>query len=187
MKRTDRDLIEEILGGRPESYDELMQRYEKLVYRVALLYAGTRENALDISQNVFLKAYRSLEGFRAEASFRTWLLRIAYNEGVDWVRRHRGDAAGEPLEPEGHLPAPLTDRPAQEARVLSRERRWLLVQKIGELNTRQRLAVSMRYFRQMPLREIALVLQCNENHVKNILFRGVRRLQQSLAGTGIEE
>ena len=184
MKRTDRDLITETLGGRLQSFDELMQRYERLVYRVALLYGHSRENALDICQNAFLKAYRHLSTFRTEASFKTWLLRITYNEGMDWVRGQRRRRETGPLESEE---TGQVEKAGQEARVLSREKRWLLIQRLNDLNPRYRLAVNLRYFKQMPLREIAAVLECSEGHVKSMLFRSVRKLRESLAGSGIEE
>lgn len=183
MKRTDRDLIEETLDGKLQSFDELMQRYERLVYRVALLYGRSRENALDICQNAFLKAYRHLDTFRTESSFKTWLLRITYNQGMDWVRSQNRRRETGPLESDEVGPA---EEAAQESGVLSQEKRWLLVQKMNDLNPRYRLAVTLRYFRQMPLREIAAVLECSEGHVKSMLFRSVRKLRESLAGSGIE-
>ncbi|HXI03842.1 MAG TPA: sigma-70 family RNA polymerase sigma factor, partial [Candidatus Saccharimonadales bacterium] len=70
---------------------------------------------------------------------------------------------------------------------LDQERALILTRKIGELNPRQRMAITLRYFRQMPLKEIADVLQCSEGNVKNMLFRSVRKLRDSLAGSGLEE
>ena len=182
MDRPDNVLVAEALRGRLESFDEIMRRHERIVYRVAFLYGGSRESALDISQNAFIKAYQALRSFRGESSFRTWLLRIVENEGLGWARSQaRRDRQLEPVPVEPAAPA------AQEVRLLSRERRRILDRKIAELNPRQRLAVTLRYFRQMPLSEIAGVLQCSENHVKNVLFRSVRKLRQSLAGSGLEE
>ena len=183
MDRTDRALIDEALAGRLESFDALMQRYERLVYRVSALYGGTRENALDISQNVFLNCFRHLPAFRGDSAFKTWLLRIAYNEGLNWVRTRQRHGQTEALDAKSAL---LSDGPAQERDLVAQERRSVLMQKLDELNPRQRTAITLRYFRQMPLREIADVLECSEGNVKNMLFRSVRKLRQSMAGSGIE-
>jgi RNA polymerase sigma-70 factor (ECF subfamily) len=183
LDRTDRALIEESLAGRLESFDALMQRYERLVYRVSVLYGGNRENALDISQNTFLKCYRHLRAFRGDSAFKTWLLRIAYNEGLNWVRSRQRHGETEELDAES---TPLPGAPAPERDLVAQERRTALMQKLDELNPRQRTAVTLRYFRQMPLREIADVLECSEGNVKNMLFRSVRKLRQSMAGSGIE-
>lgn len=188
MERTDRALIEETLAGELSSYDELMRRYERAVYRVCLLYGGSKENALDISQNVFLKCYRSLEAFRGDSTFKTWLTRIAYNEGLNWLRTRKRKGEHEELDEHAAGRFPETaSLPGQERELMERERKTILFQKLDELNPRQRTAVTLRYFKQMPVREIAQVLQCSEGNVKNMLFRSVRKLRQALAGSGIEE
>ena len=70
---TDLDLIEATLAGREEAFDDLMKRYERFVYKLAFGFGRSHENALDLSQTVFLKVYGRLSSFRGEASFRTWL------------------------------------------------------------------------------------------------------------------
>lgn len=187
MDPTDRALIDGTLAGDLSSFDALMRRHERPVYRVCLLFGRTKENALDLSQEVFMKAYRHLGAFRGGSAFRTWILRIAYNEGLSWARaRHRrGDTGGsDALDTLSAAPATAA---SQERALLDRERALILTRKIGELNPRQRMAITLRYFRQMPLREIADVLQCSEGNVKNMLFRSVRKLRDSLAGSGLEE
>ncbi len=186
MEREDRALIEETLAGRLESFDVLMQRYEGLVYRVCLLYAGRKDEALDMTQEVFLKVWRSLGSFRGDSAFRTWLLRIAYNEGLTWVRSRGRRRDSESVEEIDENSAAANPGPSQERELMVRERRTILFEKLDELNPRQRTAVTLRYFKQMPLSEIATVLDCSEGNVKNMLFRSVRKLRQALAGSGIE-
>lgn len=187
MDPTDRALIDATLAGELSSYDQLMRRYERLVYRISLFYGRTRENAMDISQNVFLKCYRSLPSFRGDSAFKTWLLRIACNEGLAWVRAggrrsaHETPGAGMPIVREESTEA------LQEKEILDMERKSMLVEKLGELNPRQRTAVTLRYLQQRPVREIAEALQCSEGNVKNMLFRSVRKLRDALQQSGIEE
>ena len=173
---TDAELIDAILAGRLEAYDELMRRYERLVFKVAYGYGGSRDNAFDITQTVFLQAYRHLGSFRRESSFKTWLLRITYNESSNWNRRHRRHQGHTAIELETEILSPGS----QEADTLHSERLTLLQAGLGALNARYRLALELRYFQELPIREIADVLGCSEGVAKNILFRGVRRLRSEL-------
>jgi len=173
----DESLIRDVLGGRQEAFDELMHRYERLVYKVAWGFGKSTEDALDITQTVFMKVYRSLDSFRTEANFKTWLLRITYNEGINWVRSHGRTASREVVAIENDDVA-ATDDP--EADLLARDRRKSIEAGLRRLNERYRTALVLRYFQGLPIREIASVLSCSETMTKNILFRGVRRLRQEI-------
>lgn len=180
MSPSDQELIDETLGGSHRAYELLMRRHEGLVYRIARSYAESAEAARDVSQNVFLKAHRGLRSFGGRSAFRTWIARIARNEGLSHVRSERRRA--------GHLeltPANTPAEPArQEAELLGRERREALLAAIGRLNPRQARAIRLRYLEELSIREMAGILACSENHVKNILFRGLQELRRRLAGPG---
>ena len=181
MDRTDQDLIDETLAGTLGSYDVLMKRYEQLVYKVAYGFGKERESALDITQNSFVKAYHGLGTFRRNSNFKTWLARIAYHEGVNWTRKNRRHLRGrQPLEDEIGLAAAGAD-PEDDA--LRQERKAQILEGLQHLSERHRLALTLRYFQGMPVREVAEILQCSEGTAKNILFRGVRRLKQAVAPT----
>ena len=175
----DRQLVEAILDGDMSAFDALMQRYERLVYRVAFSFSHERETALDVTQNVFLKVFRKLGSFRLEASFKTWLLRIAYNESINWARSQRRHVEGrQDLEP---IEISLSSAPVQENALLDRERWRIVLDRIDRLNPRYRLALFLRYFNGLSVREVAEVLDCTEGVAKNVLFRSVRRLREELA------
>lgn len=178
MEPDDQELIDRTLAGSLASFDPLVRRYERLVFKIAFSYTRDRDAAFDVAQNTFLKAYDRLAGFQATGSFRAWLLRIAYHEAIDWVRvKNRLDAREDPDSATEALPA----RDDQEGELLERERWRLLARGLGELNHRSRLAVVLRYLQAMPLREIAAVLDTSEGVVKSMLFRGVRKLRDTLA------
>jgi RNA polymerase sigma-70 factor (ECF subfamily) len=177
--RSDTELVDAIRGGDLEAFDELMRRYERLVYRVAVSFVSTPENAFDVTQTVFLKAYRGLSGFRSEANLKTWLLRITHNESVNWLRSVSGREAGH--EQVDELAEVLPGRDSQESDLLARERRAELERAMGKLNERYRLAVVLRYFQGLDIAEISAVLGCSEGVTKNILFRSVRMLRESLS------
>ena len=181
MERADQVLVDETLSGNVDAYDLLMRRYERLVYKVAYGFEKRREAALDITQNTFLKAYNGLPGYRRDSNFKAWLMRIAYNEGINWGRRQRRHQEGhQPLE--NSPPVAAADE-SPHRRLLRKERKALILEGLEGLNQKYRMAVTLHYFQGMPIREVAEVLQCSEGTAKSILFRSVRRLRDSLAPT----
>lgn len=182
MDTTTRDLesVRCTLEGSPEGFDELVRRYERLVFKIAFSYTRERESALDVTQNVFLKAYDRLSSFHAEGSFKAWLLRIAYHESINWVRSHSRRTQREESEEPTESFAANDD---QERELLHRERWRLIEHSLEVLGHRSRLAVVLRYLQAMPIREIAAVLGCSEGVVKSMLFRGVRKMRDAVAET----
>ncbi len=165
MPLNDLDLINEIHAGSQAAFDQLIRRHEHLVYRIAYSYTGEAEGALDISQNVFIKVHQKLSAFHGRSTFRTWLARIAQNESLSWLtsqKRHTGHVDVTSL-------AGPACQPAQEVTLIRAEQSQDLLAEVHRLNPRQRQAVLLRYFEQMPIREIGDVLDCSEGHVKNIL------------------
>jgi RNA polymerase sigma-70 factor (ECF subfamily) len=180
LSLNDEELVAEARGGSHAAFTMLMERHERLVYRVCFAYTHNRDDALDVTQDVFVKAFTRLDTFRGTGSFQAWLLRVAHRQSLDWRRRNqRGLIVARPaadLLP----PSP----PVQEARVQRGEVRALLEAALAQLNPQQRHAVSLRYFGQRRLREIAEVLECSEGNVKSLLFRSLRRLRKQLVEQG---
>lgn len=175
---TDAELIESALAGSEEAFDTLMRRYERFVYKLAYGFGRSHDNALDLSQAVFLKVYRKLSLFRADSSFRTWLAKVVYNEGINWSRSNRRHAEGR-TELHDVIASP---EPGQDTQVLHRERLRMVLDGLSGLNRRYRAAVELRYFHGMGPREIAEILGCTEGVAKNALFRGLRSLKSQLSG-----
>jgi len=178
LERSDDALVAGALAGSLADFDRLMLRYQALVCKVALNYVRDRESALDVTQNVFLKAYRGLERVTEPGMFKPWLLRITYNESINWLRRHRRDASTEPIDDASVATA---QQPPQEQQVLGRETQGLVLQAMQALNPKYKLAVALRYAEGMRIREIADVMDCSEGMVKSLLFRGVRQLRNAMA------
>lgn len=177
MHDEDAQLIAETLNGSLPSFDLLMQRYEKLVFKIAYGFGKNKDNALDITQNTFLKTFENLHSFQSHSSFKGWLMRITYNEGINWTRKNKFTKIWDDLSED----MPMSDNaPTQEDELLAKENRALLLRSLFELNTRYRLAVVLRYFKNQPVREIAATLNCSEGVVKNMLFRSLQRLRSIL-------
>jgi RNA polymerase sigma-70 factor (ECF subfamily) len=178
LTKNDDVLVEEVRGGRTASFDELMLRYQKLVCKIAMGYVKSRENALDVTQNVFIKVYNHLDAVRAEGMFKPWLLRITYNESINWVRKHKRTAGREELL-DSETPFVSTDDPL--ATVEKRDDQAQVVRGMAALNPKYKLALSLRYAEGLRIREIADVMECSEGMVKSLLFRGVRQIRRNVA------
>ncbi len=125
---------------------------------------------MDVTQNVFLKAYENLTKFQGKSQFKTWLMRIAYNESNNWMKKNKFNISA-------HDPDILPSDSDQEDNYLVQEHRALMLQSLFQLNTRYRLAVILRYFENYSIREISKVLKCSEGMVKNMLFRSLQKLK----------
>ena len=177
MDRSDDQLVADVQAGDAEAFDAPMRRYEKLVCRVALNYVRERQTALDVTQNVFLKAYRHIDRVRAEGMFKPWLLRIAYNESISQLRRRRPEEPTDVLEEraEGAVAA------EQEERLVEGATRRDVLAGLEQLGPKYKLALSLRYGEGLRVREIAQTMECSEGMVKSLLFRGVRQLRSHMA------
>jgi len=176
--KTDDMLIDEIKNGDQASYDDLMQRYQNHVYHIAYSFTRSQDDAMDLSQTIFLKAYENLTKFRHESQFKTWLMRITYNEGQNWIRKNKKKTLHDKIEVLETESA--QSHPTQEDDFLASENRILLLRCLYDLNTKYRLAVVLKYFENYSIKEIADTLNCSEGVVKNMLFRSLQKLRSKL-------
>ena len=177
MVKSDIDLINETVSGDLQSYDTLMIRYQEFVYTIAFNFGKTKENALDITQDVFLKVYKKLNTFKENSTFKTWIGKVAYNESVNWSKKNKKFLYQDDTDDkknEIHIDYNPEDQ------MLVSENKALLLRCLFELNTKYRLAVVLRYFENMSIKEIAVSLTCSEGVVKNMLFRSIQKLKTIL-------
>ncbi len=132
---------------------------------------------MDISQNVFLKIYENLGQFRGDSQFKTWLTRISYNEGRNWIKKNQKNLSAEDLE---IIAGTIESESNQEDDLLARENKARLLRCLYGLNTKYRLAVILRYFEDYSINDIANTLNCSEGVVKNMLFRSIQKLRVHL-------
>jgi RNA polymerase sigma-70 factor (ECF subfamily) len=176
VEHSDEALVEETCAGSTNAFEEIMRRYERLVYVTGFAYAGNREDALDITQSVFVKVYEKLGSYRGTGTFKAWLLRIAHNESLNWIRDHARHSDHDELAP-GNAPE---FRASQESDLVEKRKLDLVRKALVQLNPRQQQAIVLRYFEQSSTSEIARVLGCTEGTAKNILFRGLEKLRRQL-------
>ena len=140
LKILDQDLITEILSGSIERYDILMKRYQEFVYKISFTFGKNQENAMDISQEVFLKAYQKLGQIRDKERFKSWITKLAYREGINWIRNHKHYENQSAFDEEQHAVITVKDEE------FAKEHKRQLIRCLFKLNTRYRLAVVLRYF-----------------------------------------
>jgi RNA polymerase sigma-70 factor (ECF subfamily) len=178
-------LIERAKQGDVQAFRELVERSKRIVYRLAYDMTGNRHDAEDLSQDVFVKAYRSLPGFRGDAKWNTWLHRITVNTCLD----HRKSSAPQSMEfnddTEHNTPGDmlqhrhetiLPDRAAQSTMIQQH-----IQQALDCLTPRQRSVFVLRHYHDLPMKQIAETLEVAEGTVKTLLFRAVQRLREELS------
>jgi RNA polymerase sigma-70 factor (ECF subfamily) len=179
-------MISSILAGDTELYCGLIRPYKLSVYRAALSHMKNKSDAEDVTQEAFLKAFRSLEEFRGEAKFGTWLISITVNEARSRLRRRgklRMESLDGPLMERGRLrPAPLTDwREVPSEALERRELRKMLRQAIDKLSPIYREVLLLRDVQECSIEETATALTISISSVKVRLHRARIMLQKEIA------
>jgi RNA polymerase sigma-70 factor (ECF subfamily) len=177
------DLMSGVQRGDMNAYQELIRRYQKKVFRVICGYHRDPEDAMEVLQDTFLKVYLARDTWEHRTSFPAWLYRIAINASIDRYRR-RDKANKAPLddvmEYQGRKSPILAPSRTPLDRLQQEERRRLLEDAIRRLPYRQREVLSLRYFGEMQLAEIAQVLRCPLGTVKSNLHKAVNSLKSLL-------
>jgi RNA polymerase sigma-70 factor, ECF subfamily len=166
--------VEATLRGDLRAFEALVERHRDVVVRVAARIAG-REEAEDVSQDAFLRAFHRLARFRADASFRAWLLQIAHNAAIDHISRRRP----EPVEEVAEDPEQTVARLPAE-RLESRERMARLERKLRGLSPEARVVLVLRDIEGLSYEEIAAITEAPLGTVKVRLFRARRDLIEML-------
>jgi len=182
---SDEELIKQSLRGERTAFQALVEKYQQRMYAVAYGLLGNREDALDAVQEAFVKAYRSLSGFKGKSSFYTWLYRITANAAIDLGRktgRREEVEFREELEPDeekGTYPvAPASENPAE--RLMWKELGERIEDALQELPPEQRTAIVLREIEGLSYKEIANVMQCSEGTVMSRLHYGRMKLRELL-------
>ena len=190
MTRTDEELVARATAGDLDSFNQLVTRWERPIYALAYRTLGREDEARDVVQEAFLRAYRGLRGFKGEAKFSSWLYRITLNLCRDWIRRER--RAPLVQVPEGTDPLDLADQrvaPTEsvEDLVARREMSAAVAKAMAELPEEQRVAIMLKEYHGLTFQEIADQLNCPLSTVKTRLYQGLSVLRRRLERRQAEE
>jgi RNA polymerase sigma-70 factor (ECF subfamily) len=181
--------VERTLAGERDAYRVLVERHSAYVYRLAHRMTGNREDAEEVVQEAFLRAYQKLAQFAGSANFATWVYRIAANYAIDRLRQKKSEGArreqpGRTVEGEAEADflseikdaAPSPERLAGSAQLADK-----MKQALGTLTPAERTAIVMRHWDGCGIDEIATVLKSSTTATKNTVFRAVQKLRLALA------
>ncbi len=182
---SDRDLMARLAAGDREALAPLMQRHYRRLYRIALSYLRQPDDALDVVQECFVKAYRNAGRWDGSAGAGPWLGRIAVNLSIDrWRRTRRRQQTFAPMPEDDHDPSLGGGGGDPELPLAGREARERLQAALARLPERQRAIVLLRHYQDLSLEEIARTLGIRLGTVKSSLHRALHRLRGGLAGEG---
>lgn len=171
-------------AGDMNAFESLVRMYRNDVYALCYYFAHNREDAWDLAQDVFVKAWRALHTFRGDAAFKTWLMRIAANHSKDYLKRRRLDTtAYDDTLQASQTEAGRTPSEAAQAEELGRA----IDAAVRQLPHKHQMAFMLREYQGLSYQEMAEVMQCNIGTVMSRLFHARRRLQQLLAPMGMKE
>ncbi len=182
-------LIQEAQRGSTSAFETLVRRYDRAILRLALRLTGSEQDAQDVYQDAFLKAYRNIGRFRAESSFYTWMHRIVSNVCMDRLRnRHFIRETGSvTVGPDGQV-SDLFEQVADphhssnpECQVFRRELAKHIRLALKRLTARERLVFQLKHYEALKLRTIGALLNTSEETAKNTLFRATHKLRKYLA------
>ena len=190
-QRGDRELVQRTQDGDQDAYRVLVERYQSRIFAIAYGLLHNREDAREVTQEAFIKAFRNLAGFRRDASFYTWLYRITVNLGIDFRRkayrnRETGNLDETRLSPD--VASPTSPRPVgNPSQTLERkELREKLRAAIDQLPDEQKTVIVLREVEGLSYKEIADAMDCAEGTVMSRLFYARKKLQVLLADTRAE-
>lgn len=175
-------LVSDARSGHAAAFEELVFLYRTQVHHVAWQLCRNTEDAMDITQEAFLRAYNAIGSYKGRCKFSTWLHRIVLNTGIDYLRResrHRHEA-----EENIHPAQDPSRAETQRQHIYNQELQKQVNEALRQLSVRQRQVFILRYYHDLEIKEAAKVLKCTEGAVKRHLYRAQARLKVLFSESG---
>jgi RNA polymerase sigma-70 factor, ECF subfamily len=195
MEVTDAAVVAQVLAGDRDAFRVLVERHSRSIFRVVFRMTGNQQDAEELVQETFLRAYKSLPRFELRANFSTWLYRIAINRTLDFLNARKTQMTSKetfqitdnPDPEEGNQVQLPAAGPGPERLLLSAEMQRKIAGAMGLLTPAERVAFTMRHMEGRSIEEISQALNLKVSAAKNSVFRAVQKLRQQLepyAGPG---
>jgi RNA polymerase sigma-70 factor (ECF subfamily) len=183
MTWTDEELVARSIGGDADSFNELILRWERPIYALAYRTIGREEDARDVCQETFLRAFRALPAFRGQAKFSSWLYRIALNLCRDWIRRERRAQIVQVPDDVDLVEMAAAAEPSEsiEDLVARKDLARVVERAMARLPEEQRTAIVLKEYHGLTFQEIADLMGCPLSTVKTRLYQGLTVLRRELA------
>jgi RNA polymerase sigma-70 factor, ECF subfamily len=185
---SDEELVARSRGGDLDSFNQLVLRWERPIYALAYRVIGREEDARDVAQETFLRAFRALSGFKGQAKFSSWLYRITLNLCRDWIRKERRTPIAQ--APDGvdliELAGEATPSETIEDLVSRKQLGEAVAKAMALLPEEQRTAIILKEYHGLTFQEIADLLDCPLSTVKTRLYQGLTVLRRHLRQGSVE-
>ena len=175
-RKEDTYYIRQVLNGNINSFAGLVDRHKDRVFNLAFRITGNREEAEEVAQDAFLKAYRSLGSFRMNSLFSTWLYKIVYNTAISFIRTRKKTALS--LD---EFPAGIKDfeyENPDEIKAEQEYRNYLVNFAMQKLSEEERAVISLYYYEELSSEEISVIIGTSRNNIKVRLFRARQRMAE---------
>ena len=187
MYKTDEELVTLAARGDTDAFNQLVVRWERSIHALAYRILGREEDASDVCQEAFLRAFRGLKGFKGQAKFSSWLYRIAVNLCRDWLRRERRKGITQPSEgfelDEQGIVDPISE--TVEDLIVRRDLGRAVAKVMATLPEDQRTVIVLKEYHGLTFREIADLMECPLSTAKTRLYQGLAVLRQQLEASGL--
>ncbi len=181
----DFDIIKEILNGNKNLYSILVEKYQDQIFRTSMGYVHCEDDANDLTQETFIKAYQKLDKFKFEAAFSTWIYRIAINISLNHLRKKKGnlfDRIESALDSMTSKPQiQISDHTNPEDILITNEHTEFISKAIESLSDKQKTAFVFSKYEELPQKEIAAIMQITEGAVESLLQRAKTNLQKKIS------
>jgi len=187
MVATDEELVARSMAGDADSFNQLVLRWERPIYALAYRVIGRDEDARDVAQETFLRAFRALPGFKGQAKFSSWLYRIALNLCRDWIRRKKRTPIVDMPEDVDFIEMAADQGPVEsiEDLVARNEMSRIVAEGMKLLPDEQRTAIVLKEYHGLTFQEIADLQGCPLSTVKTRLYQGLSVLRKQLESQGV--
>ena len=176
--KPDEYYIEQTLNSNVNTYSFLVEKYKHMVFTLILRIVKNREEAEEVAQDVFVKAYKNLSNFKGDSKFSTWIYKIAYNASLDAIKRNKRQVKTDDIDSfyDGNL------ENVQDALndLHEKERKKVINEAIYKLNEEDRIILTLFYFEELSIKEISKIVNLSNDNIKIKLFRSRKKLASIL-------
>lgn len=184
---TDSEIIRQIADGDRNMFRKLVERYQPMVFRTCMGFLHHKEDADDLTQEVFIQTYQTLPAYKGDASFSTWIYRISVNASLNKIRKSQKNQLLQRLESvfggdtgkEYSFPIPDTENP-ENILIRSEHREWVQ-RALNSLPENQRTAIVLSKYDDLPQKEIAAIMNMTEGAVEALIQRAKANLREKLS------
>ncbi len=159
-------------------FNQIVAQHKQMVYTICLRIAGSRENALEASQNAFIKVYENLNTFRGESKLSTWIYRIAYHEAIAYKRKYDKNTQEQDIESMQEYS--FQDIASSLTHFKQEERKKYIHLALSKLAEEDNLALTLFYLQEQSIEEVAQIMNISQTNVKVRLHRGRKKLHEEL-------